>query len=96
MKIAELYRCVLLSAADDADNYPTIFNTAEIEIAFKEIQKVIEAIRDRSDEWLDDYQIMSADYEEKCLREIFEDVYPMGMSGYIDVMLENYDYYGEF
>ena len=96
MKIAELYRCVLLTAADNVDNYPDVFSVEEIQVAFDEIQAVIEAIRDRSDEWLDDFQIMRINYEAKYLRDIFRDVYTRGNCSYIDIMLEYYADNGEF
>lgn len=95
MKIAQLYRNILLDAANNADNYPEIFGAEDVQIGFEVIQEVIEAIRAKSDDYLDDYTILKADYEEKFVREIFDEVYYRGQSAYIDVMLERWDDYGE-
>lgn len=92
MKIAQLYRNILLNAADNADNYPNVFEVGALQLAFGTLEDIQRTIRDDHDDYLDDYALMSTEFDKDYLLGIFDEImYIKGENSYIDVLLEDWE-----
>lgn len=90
MKIAQLYKFILFMAADNADNYPDVFEVGALQLAFGTLEDLRRAIRDEHDDYLDDYILMSTEFDKDYLLGMFDTImYMKGENSYIDVLLEN-------
>lgn len=92
MKIANLYKFILHMAADNADNYPDVFEVGALQLAFGTLEDIRRAIRDDHEDYLDDYILMSTDFDKDYLLGMFDTImYIKGENSYIDVLLENWE-----
>lgn len=92
MKIAQLYKFILHMAADNADNYPDVFEVGALQLAFGTLEDIRRAIRDDHEDYLDDYILMSTDFDKDYLLGMFDTImYINGENSYIDVLLENWE-----
>ena len=92
MKIAQLYKFVLYMAADNADNYPDVFEVGALQLAFGTLEDLRRAIRDDHEDYLDDYVLMSTEFDKDYLLRLFDTImYIKGENSYIDVLLEDWE-----